>query len=254
MTAELVPVENMAAIEALDPAAREVAVTHMLDEARGWLAHAVETTGPARIAEFKAFVATVAETTRQLQLSKEIQLDAQEMVRRAERGVGQAVRKGQAEGSVRTLDDTHTPGTNNRGYQGTSVHSSREFFNGTKERIAAYAVTDDVTDEQFDEAIEEAKDEGNLSRANVVRKVRGEAPKPTARPEMLRKTRHIDPHRVVSETVHALDGLAIGVRLVEDTDLAAQKPEDLSAWASALTDSLRSLNRLHRQIKELTQA
>ena len=37
---------------------------------------------------------------------------------------------------------------------------------------ATYAVTDDVTDEQFDSALDAAKDEGNLSRANVVRKVR----------------------------------------------------------------------------------
>ncbi len=37
-----------------------------------------------------------------------------------------------------------------------------------------YALTDDVTDEEFDTAIEEAKGEGNLSRANVVRKVKPE--------------------------------------------------------------------------------
>ena len=98
----LVPVDNMAAVEALDPQAREVAVTQMLTEARAWLAHAVESTGPQVIANFKAQMATVAEATKQLNLSKEIQLDAQEMVRRAERGVGLAIRKGQAEGTIET--------------------------------------------------------------------------------------------------------------------------------------------------------
>lgn len=34
-------------------------------------------------------------------------------------------------------------------------------------------MTDGVSDEQFETAIDEAKDEGNLSRANVVRKVQG---------------------------------------------------------------------------------
>ena len=47
-------------------------------------------------------------------------------------------------------------------------------FGTTEERRDTYAVADDVTNEQFDAAIDEAKAEGNLSRANVVRKVRGE--------------------------------------------------------------------------------
>jgi len=32
-----------------------------------------------------------------------------------------------------------------------------------------YGLTDGVSDERFDEALTEAKDEGNLSRANVIR-------------------------------------------------------------------------------------
>ena len=36
MTADLVPIDNMAALDAMDPVSREVAVTRMLDEARGW--------------------------------------------------------------------------------------------------------------------------------------------------------------------------------------------------------------------------
>jgi len=43
-----------------------------------------------------------------LNLSKEIQLDALEMVRRAERGVGLAIRKGQAEGTVAAPGDNTT--------------------------------------------------------------------------------------------------------------------------------------------------
>ena len=77
MTAELVPAANVAAIEALDPEQRSVAVTRMLSEARSWLAHAVEASEPQAISEFKAAMATVAEATKQLGLSKSIQLDAQ---------------------------------------------------------------------------------------------------------------------------------------------------------------------------------
>ncbi len=41
-------------------------------------------------------------------------------------------------------------------------------------------MTDGVTDEEFAEALDEAKAEGNLSRANVVRKLRKQ-PGPTTR-------------------------------------------------------------------------
>lgn len=166
----LVPVDNMAAVEALDPQAREVAVTQMLTEARAWLAHAVESTGPQAIANFKAQMATVAEATKQLNLSKEIQLDAQEMVRRAERGVGQAIRKGQADGVV---GDGRTGGlVRQQVLDPNSLVSPSVVIPSTDERVATYAMTDNLTDDQFDAAIDAAKEEGNLSRANVVRKVR----------------------------------------------------------------------------------
>ncbi len=37
-------------------------------------------------------------------------------------------------------------------------------------------MSDDMAPDTFNEAITEARDEGNLSRANVVRKVKGERP------------------------------------------------------------------------------
>lgn len=184
MTAELVPVENMAALETLDPQAREVAVTRMLSEARQWLAHAVEATEPARVSEFKAFVATIAETTRQLNLSKEIQLDATEMVRRAERGVGVAIRKGQEAGEIRTRGETRSHYNRWDGELAPSESATKPspFNFATKDELGSahdnggiYAMTDGVSDEQFEEALTEAKSEGNLSRANVVRKVKNQA-------------------------------------------------------------------------------
>ena len=44
-----------------------------------------------------------------------------------------------------------------------------------------YDMTDGVPDEKFEAAITEAKTEGNLSRANVVRKVTGQQPEPRSR-------------------------------------------------------------------------
>ena len=47
-----------------------------------------------------------------------------------------------------------------------------DFFTSNNDRTSTYAVTDDVSDEEYDAVLEEAKAEGNLSRANVVRKVK----------------------------------------------------------------------------------
>jgi hypothetical protein len=188
----------MAAIEELDHEAREIAVTRMLSEARSWLAHAVEATEPASIATFKAQMATIAEATKQLGLSKEIQLDAQEMVRRAERGVGVAIRKGQEDGTVATKSEMAMRATAiremNQGRRDqqdinalirkpvpTDIAPSDDL---TGNGAGIYQMTDDVSDEQFDGAIEDAKSEGNLSRANVVRKINGGTLKLSGQPRL----------------------------------------------------------------------
>ena len=92
------------------------------------------------------------------------------MVRRAERGVGQAIRKGQADGVV---GDGRTGGlVRQQVLDPNSLVSASVVIPSTDERVATYAMTDNLTDDQFEAAIDAAKDEGNLSRANVVRKVR----------------------------------------------------------------------------------
>lgn len=181
MTTDLVPADHMAALDTLDAQAREVAITSMLDQARTWLAHAVESTTPAQdIANFKAFVATAAETARRLKVSKEIQVDAEVMVRRSERALGQAIRAGQERGEIAKRGDRTMPETYERNGQTVrggvvrdpNLTSPREFFAHGEEQVAVYGVTDNVTDEQFEQALDAAQSEGNVSRANVVRKVR----------------------------------------------------------------------------------
>lgn len=258
-TAELVPADNMAALETLNAAEREVAVTRMLGEARGWLAHAVESTAPQQMSEFKAFVATIAETTKQLNLSKEIQLDAQEMVRRAERGVGTAIRRGQDEGSVY---GEHSPRPlGGRVHQAEPTPASpydfakRSELSGSRpDAPGIYDLTDNVSDEQFEQALTDAKDEGNLTRANVVRKARGEDKPKGDRPDHLRGMRHIDPTRVIRETVIATEGVHFTLDILEPQHYQQLAPEDVAAWVSSLTDSIRALNRLNRILKELNQA
>lgn len=47
------------------------------------------------------------------------------------------------------------------------------YLPGGQERHEIYAMTDGVADEHFEAALTDARAEGNLSRANVVRKVKG---------------------------------------------------------------------------------
>lgn len=173
MTAtDIVPADNIAALDTLDAESREVAITGMLDQARTWLAHAVESTAPAQsIADFKAYIATAAETAKRLRVSKEIQQDAEVMVRRSERALGQSIRSGQDTGEILPHGVRRDrPGqdrvTSTVLTDLVTEHEWRGNGSGIKE------MTDGVTDEEFDEALDRAQDEGNVSRANVVRKVR----------------------------------------------------------------------------------
>lgn len=159
-------------VQTYSPAMREVAVSTYLERAKQWLATAVEMTGVTEIATAKAEIATAAEATKQLHLSKDIQSDAQEMVRRAEYALGKAIRKGQAEGTVAKRGDIGS------GFDGSSRSSRGDYLvkpgalvPHTNERHALYTMADREPGE-FDAALTEAKGEGDMSRANVVRKLR----------------------------------------------------------------------------------
>jgi hypothetical protein len=56
--------------------------------------------------------------------------------------------------------------------RGDHLDSPAGFFRNGKERADTYAMTDGVSDADFEEALGQAKSDRDLSRANVVRKVR----------------------------------------------------------------------------------
>lgn len=154
----------------------EVAVTGYLQQARDWLATAVESTGPEQIAAAKAEIATAAEATKQLGLSKEIQDDAAEMVRRAEWTLRKATRKAQDEGTIAKRGTNLMPGARTRSHADLSssrpdLPSPKSFFS-TQAEYEDALVMGDAEDHEFEAALTEARAEGNLSRANVVRKLK----------------------------------------------------------------------------------
>lgn len=66
----------------------------------------------------------------------------------------------------------------------------------------------------------------------------------------LDKTRHIDPNRIVNEAVNTLEALVMSTGLVEVDQLDRSQ---IDHWSTSLSNSLRSLNRLAKQLKEMAQ-
>lgn len=295
----LIPIQP---VEDLTPAMQEVAISTYLEHAKSWLSTAVELTGPEQIAGAKAEIATAAEWSRQLHLSKEIQLDAVEMVRRAEYALDRAIRKGQAEGTIAGRGNAGTIGmpgvrgfvSNSSGADQIDRLSPRELFGGSAAaRSHAYQMGA-LSPDEFENVIDAAKDEGDLSRANVVRKAKGtirqggnrdqradliadlaaqgyssrQMPEHVGITEkvvrdiaraygidipadkVVGNTRRINSMHVAEQTVTALEGLVIGVELINYDQI---DPARASQWADSLTHSLKALTRFRKQIKETTQ-
>jgi hypothetical protein len=282
------------------------------ERAKTWLREALDRGDIDQIAECKSQAEAIRVYTMSRQLGKDAQLSATEIVRRAERGIGVAIRRGQAEGTIkRRGQGGGQPPRGARPRGDTSLSSPTDFathgeLHGNSSD-GIYDMTDDVTDEQFEDAIGEAKAEGNLSRANVVRKSRqrptrratsqDQVPDPADRSsqaaarrlelirrwaaqgcssrqmagllgkrdeviqqiarehgigipadEVVSRTRRLDSNRIVRETVHALEGLAMGAGLVMPADLDTA---EIPAWTASLTDSLQALNRLVKTMKEI---
>jgi hypothetical protein len=158
-----------------DPAGFVVAACQ---RAKAWLREALEHGEIEQIAEIKSQAEAVRVYTAQKQLGKDAQLAAAEIVRRAERGIGVAIRRGQQSGEIAKRGDCGSRGApgirggNPGDARGDHLGSPAGLFRNGKERADAYAMTDGVTDADFEDALGQAKADRDLSRANVVRKIR----------------------------------------------------------------------------------
>ena len=198
-----------------------------------------------QIVELKSQAEAIRVYTTTKQLGRDAELAAAEIVRRAERGIGVCIRRGQQAGEITaapTLAGARTA-NNSASARPTDFASTTE-LNGNGSGI--YAMTDGVTDEQFEEAVEEAKAEGNLSRANVVRKAKAKPTPPPARHEIHRKAPHLKAERIIEQTIAQLEGIAMGLALIEDvSSLDAEKRLE---WLHALSQPLAAINRFKKEL------
>lgn len=183
-SAEILPPDvesKVTALRTLGGESQARSVTVMLNHARTGLLTAIAAQDLPGIVEYKQKAHAITEISKQLRVGKELQLDAAEFLRRAERGLGVAIREGQARGDIRNQGETtrfesDVVDQDNKKSSPTDFAKRTELSgNEANGRMGIYHLTDGVSDEQFTEAIDEAKAEGNLSRANVARKAKAKA-------------------------------------------------------------------------------
>jgi hypothetical protein len=155
-------------------------VRAICEQARERLRKAVESGEIERVAAVKAEAEALAAAVHpeRGRLGKEAVLAAAELARRAERGIGVSIRRGQEEGTIRGQHDGKL--MVQRG--GTEpLRSPREFATahelggGKHSQAGIYDLTDGIPDDAFEAALREARAEGNLSRANVARRAAAHA-------------------------------------------------------------------------------
>lgn len=186
LTGDVLPPDvgtRVAELQRLDDAEGQArAVTAMLSHARTGLLAAIAAHNLPQIVEFKAKAAAIQEIAKQVRLGKDIQLDAAEFVRKAERGLGVAIREGQARGEIRRRGQTIAKANQygellnkENSTPGPTDFATTSELNGPDGNSGMYAMADNVSDDQFEDALAEAREEGNLSRANVARKAKAKA-------------------------------------------------------------------------------
>lgn len=256
---------KVVALRSLDGAGQAAAVTAMLSHSRTGLLAAIAAQDLPQIVEFKQKAAAIQEIAKQVRMGKEFQLDAAEFVRRAERGLGVAIREGQERGEVASKTNGLAAGPRSD-YQrnGQTVHVDRDVQNTVKSPTdfasaselsgqhgagGIYAMTDNVSDEQFEEAMAEARREANLSRANVARKARAKAetqPTPESKPPTALKKTAVA-RRTVEYTAVTLNNLAQGFDDITPEEVDA---EHLQAEIDSIFQSIGIIRSFLKKVNK----
>jgi hypothetical protein len=168
VTDSLATIEPAEIVEAAEDPSHAVLV--LLGQAKAFL---VEATDLEDVVDFRAKADAVRVYTVQKKLSEEARLSASEMVRRAEWRLGQLLVVGQERGDIATVKSN--PGNTAGVPDGNTAPSTLADIGITAKESHEFKRMNDVDDATFDEIVDEARAEGNLSRANIIRKTRQRA-------------------------------------------------------------------------------
>lgn len=209
----------------------------VLNRAKGWLAEAQSIDA---VRETKAIAVGYESVIREKELAMDAELSATEIVRRCERRIGELVNEGQQLGTI--LSRGQHPDRSH----GTEVQSPGDLFVSSKERKGSYVFAD-ANPQDFDAAIEQAKTDGDLSRANLVRKVKGESKPKQDRSEWHRHTHKLNSDRILTSLAAELDGATSGLDLINPDDL---DPDLVAEFVPKIRKSLRTINQHLRRVQQ----
>lgn len=247
---------------------REAEITATLEQSAQLLTLVSQATDPARFASAgKAAAEMAAQYAKRLDVSKDMVLDAQVQQRRWEKALWDAVEEGQRRGDIATRSSAARESALERealkrGEQGVADSNSLpriSDFMTTSERTSHHAtgrygiaeMSTGVSDADFMEALSDARDEGNVSRANVVRKIKeakGTAPaaEPTRKGDPKRAKKQIDTLR---RLVNSLEGTQI---ILDDFARAGLDPaitdEEANEIIAGLDTFVRAIGRVKKSL------
>lgn len=249
MTAvDLVPTSDAGALEA-DPVAY-MAVA--LNRAKGWLAEAQSIED---VRAERAIAVGYESVIREKELAFDAQLTATEIVRRCERRIGELVREGQRDGAILRQGQTaRRPGHEVVG----ELRHAHEVMGagGRTDPIVrdSYAMAD-APEQDFEAAIATAREEGNLSRANVVRKVKDQAPprsapRPQSEPTQRQRELSEASLKRLRTALYSLDGLTLGLDQIQLEKFALTvTAADLAEFEQTINQSMSRLRNLRSALR-----
>lgn len=138
-----------------------------------------------RIAEARTDAEAFWKHAKSKKFPQAARLAAAELLRRAERGIGLAIQRGQADGTVRRPGGRSTLPAASDYVRDADLNGRLRKTDGNYS-AGIYALVTGITDDMFEKAIAAARAEGNLSRANVARKASAPGiPEPQDKPATL---------------------------------------------------------------------
>lgn len=271
--------EKLRALSRLTPEQQVEHVTELLVGSHAGLLVAIAAQDLPGIAEAKQKAATIQEITKQLRIGKEMRDHAAEFCRRAERGLGVAIREGQARGEVETDAEmksrrSHDMIASRERKAGRSINykvvdrkprpgdfldSNERNGSGTAKTGSVYDLTDGVSDAQFNEALAEARSEGNLSRANVARKCKAkvaidesdpmidaEVEPPAAEPAPKKRLTKHDSTEMLANINGMLNGIVESLPFIDPTEV------DAIANEATIRNIRQSMGAIRKILKDIT--
>ena len=243
-------------------AEREALITNTLEQSAQMLNLVTRATNPAAFAKAgKSAAEMLSHYAKRLEVSKDIVLDAQCQQRQWERALGVGIREGQARGEIADLAESTRQAAlvreaKRRGEQvvADSDNLPRPLDYATRNELygngaGVLHMTDGATDADFMEALSDARDEGNVSRANVVRKIReakGAAPAPEP-------TRTGDPKRAAKQVAtfnRIINTLEANTMVIDELIRAGLDPAITDDEASRIVAGLEAFARATARVKK----